>query len=394
MGTAWHKVSLATSTGALFAIVACTQLFTQPSQAETRVALVIGNGAYQNVPRLPNPPNDAADVATALRGSGFDTILAIDVDRAGMEDATIRFAKAARTADVAMFYYSGHALQFGGLNYLAPVDANLKDEVDLRRMTRVDEIVSDLQQAKNLRILVLDSCRDNPLADQLRRSIGSTRALPLQRGLARIDSPQGMIIAYATQAGRTAEDGHGRNSPYTSSFLSHIGEPDEIGTIFRRISSDVYEKTRHEQLPELSLSLIGEFYLRGQGETKVPLATAPGAGPCSSAETHWRSAEAIGTLAAFQDHLARYPTCAFAGLAKAKIAALKVAVAKPTNIKPSAPAPQGDQKAAKANDAKPEAPATPVVITMAEYAEKYKAARDAGTLNGEKWNDFRHSHCM
>ena len=203
-----------------------------------------------------------------------------------------------------------------------------------------------------------------------------------------------MIIAYATQAGRTAEDGHGRNSPYTSSFLSHIGEPDEIGTIFRRISSDVYEKTRHEQLPELSLSLIGEFYLRGQGETKVPLATAPGAGPCSSAETHWRSAEAIGTLAAFQDHLARYPTCAFAGLAKAKIAALKVAVAKPTNIKPSAPAPQGDQKAAKANDAKPEAPATPVVITMAECAEKYKAARDAGTLNGEKWNDFRHSHCM
>jgi uncharacterized caspase-like protein len=216
---------------ALFANVACTQLFTQPSQAETRIALVIGNGAYQNVPRLPNPPNDAADVATALRGSGFDTILAIDVDRAGMEDATIRFAKAARTADVAMFYYSGHALQFGGVNYLAPVDANLKDEADLRRMTRVDEIVSDLQQAKNLRILVLDSCRDNPLADQLRRSIGSTRALPLQRGLARIDSPQGMIVAYATQAGRTAEDGHGRNSPYTSSFLSHIGEPDEIGTI-------------------------------------------------------------------------------------------------------------------------------------------------------------------
>jgi uncharacterized caspase-like protein len=176
-------------------------------------------------------------------------------------------------------------------------------------MNRVDEIVSDLQQAKNLRILVLDSCRDNPLADQLRRSIGSTRALSLQRGLAKIDSPQGMIVAYATQAGRTAGDGSGRNSPYTSSFLSHIGESEEIGTIFRRISRDVYEKTRHEQLPELSLSLIGEFYLRGQGEMKVPLATAPITSPCGSAETHWRSAEAIGTLAAFQDHIARYPTC-------------------------------------------------------------------------------------
>jgi hypothetical protein len=293
-----------------------------------------------------------------------------------------------------MFYYSGHALQFGGVNYLAPVDADLKDEADLRRMTRVDEIVSDLQQAKNLRLLVLDSCRDNPLADQLRRSIGSTRALSLQRGLAKIDSPQGMIVAYATQAGRTAGDGSGRNSPYTSSFLSHIGESEEIGTIFRRISRDVYEKTRHEQLPELSLSLIGEFYLRGQGEMKVPLATAPITSPCGSAETHWRSAEAIGTLAAFQDHIARYPTCAFAGLAKAKIHALKVSVVKPTvkNIRPNAPALKVDQKAAVPNDAKPETPAAPV--TMAECADRYKAAKAAGTLNGEKWNDFRYSHCM
>lgn len=129
---------------------------------------------------------------------------------------------------------------------------------------------------------------------------------------------------------------------------------------------------------------------------KVPLATAPSAGPCSSAEIHWKSAEAIGTLAAFQDHLARYPTCAFAGLAKAKVNALKVAVTKPTieNIKPTTPAPKGDQKATKPNDAKPQAPATPVVITMAECAEKYKAAKEAGTLNGEKWNDFRYSHCM
>lgn len=306
---------------ALFAMVACLQAFTQASQAETRVALVIGNGAYQNVPRLPNPPNDAADVAAALRHSGFDTILAVNLDRAGMDEATIKFAKAARTVDVALFYYSGHALQFGGVNYLAPIDADLKDEADLRRMTRVDEIVSDLQQAKSLRILVLDSCRDNPLADQLRRSIGSTRALPLQRGLAKIDSPQGMIVAYATQAGRTAEDGDGRNSPYTSSFLNHIEEHEEIGTIFRRVSSEVYEKTRHQQLPELSLSLIGEFYLGGRLELKVPLTTA--IDPCAAAGDHWRSAEAIGSVAALEDHLARFPTCAFAGLAKARIESLK-----------------------------------------------------------------------
>src|ERR1019366_5238586 len=168
-----------------------------------------------------------------LKRSGFETILATDLDKTAMDAGTIQFARAARAADVAMFYYSGHALQFGGVNYLAPIDAKLTDEADLRRMVRVDEIVSDLQQAKNLRILVLDSCRDNPLAEELKRSIGTTRALPLQRGLAKIDSPQGMIVAYATQSGRTADDGNGRNSPYTTAFLKHIQEQEEIGTRYR-----------------------------------------------------------------------------------------------------------------------------------------------------------------
>ena len=165
---------------------------------------------------------------------------------------------------MALFYYSGHAMQFGGVNYLMPVDAKLSDEADLRRMARVDDILADLQQAKNLRILVLDSCRDNPFAEQLKRSIGLTRAASLQRGLARIDTPQGMIVAFSTQAQQTAEDGAGRNSPYTAAFLKHIEEPGEIGLLFRRISTDVYEATGHKQLPELSLSMIGEYYLRGE----------------------------------------------------------------------------------------------------------------------------------
>src|SRR6202023_3002889 len=125
-----------------------------------------------------------------------------------------------------------------------PIDASMSDEADLRRMTRVDEVVADLQQARTVRILVLDSCRDNPLAEDLKRSIGLTRAASLQRGLARIDAPQGMIVAYATQAGGTAADGTDRNSPYTGAFLRHIERQDEIGTIFRRISADVYERTK------------------------------------------------------------------------------------------------------------------------------------------------------
>jgi S1-C subfamily serine protease len=232
------------------------------AHAEQRVALVIGNGAYQHTARLPNPANDARDVAAALERVGFETFVGLDLDRDGMESAAIRFARVARTADVAVFYYSGHAMQFGGINYLMPVDARLTDEADLRRMARLDEIVADLQQARNLRILVLDSCRDNPLAEALKRSIGRTRAVSVGRGLAKIDSPQGMIVAYATQAGQVAEDGQGRNSPFTTAFLKHIETSEEIGRIFRLITADVYQATKRTQLPELSLSLIGEFYLK------------------------------------------------------------------------------------------------------------------------------------
>jgi hypothetical protein len=316
---------------------AMTLALVEVSFAETRVALVIGNGAYQNAPQLPNPPNDAHDVAAALGRDGFDTILATDLTRDGMQEAAIRFARAARSADVAMFYYSGHAVQFAGVNYLAPIDIQLNDEADLRRMIRVDEIVSDLQQAKNLRILVLDSCRDNPLADRLKRSIGATRSLPLQRGLARIDSPQGMIVAYATQAGRTAEDGHGRNSPYTAAFLRNIEAKEEIGTIFRRISTDVYETTKHEQLPELSLSLIGEFYLRGKVEINARPDTP--SIPLDSVKEDFEAAERVDTVGGWDAFLAQNPTGYHAALAKerrmsaaARLAALAVA-------KPVAPAP-------------------------------------------------------
>jgi Caspase domain/Polyglycine hydrolase-like, structural repeat len=230
-----------------------------------------------------------------------------------------------------MFYYIGHAMQFAGANSIVPVDAELRDEADLRRMVRVDDVVADLQQAKNLRILVLDSCRDNPLADELKRSVGTTRSASVGRGLARIDSPEGMIVAYATQAGRTAEDGNGRNSPYTAAFLKNIEARDEIGTIFRRISSDVYATTGQAQLPELSLSIIGEFYLNGKMQITVTQPPTTPADPCVNASEHWKSAEALGTIEAYEDHLARFPNCTFAGLARARIeAAKKTAAVAPT----------------------------------------------------------------
>jgi len=312
---------------------------TAPVRADNRVALVIGNGAYVHVPHLPNPTHDAEDVAAALRRNGFETILGTDLDQTGMQNAAIRFARAARTADVAVFYYSGHAMQYAGINYLVPIDAELRDEADLRRMARVDEILADLQQAKNLRILVLDSCRDNPLADDLKRSIGLTRSASIGRGLAKIESPDGTIVSYSTQAGRTAEDGSDRNSPYTAAFLQHIEDKDDIATVFHRIGANVYQKTQGKQVPEISISFFGEFYLNGKLQiTAAPASPSSPADPCATAESHWKSAEAIGTVEAYQDHLARFPSCTFAELAKVRIENLnnKVAVVAPP-VRPTPP---------------------------------------------------------
>ena len=286
--------------------------------AEKRVALVIGNGAYAHKAELANPKHDAEDVAAALKRTEFEVILATNLGQAEMQDAIIRFARAARNADVAMFYYSGHAMQFNGVNYLMPVDARLDDEADLKRFARVDDIMNDLQQAKNLRILVLDSCRDNPFAESLKRT--SARGLSLRPGLSKVDAPLGTIVSFSTQAGQTADDGTGRNSPYSSAFVKHIEQPKEIGEVFRDISTDVYETSGKVQLPELSLSIVGKFYLNGPGSTSIaaPAQAAP-SDPCSSAETHWKAVEAIGTVAAYQDHIARFPSCSFASLAKAQI---------------------------------------------------------------------------
>ena len=293
-----------------------------PGLAETRVALVIGNGAYVHAPNLPNPPHDAEDVVAALKRSHFEVISGADVKEADMQDLAIRFSRAARTADVALFYYSGHAMQFNGVNYLMPVDAELKDEADLKRFTRVDDVLNDLQQAKNLRILVLDSCRDNPLAENLKRSIGNARGATIRQGLIKMEAPLGTIISFSTQTGQTANDGAGRNSPYTGSFLKRIEEPKEIGQIFREISTDVYEASGKQQLPELSLSIVGNFYLNGNVNVTVTPSQPP-ADPCASADTHWKAAVSVGTVAAYEDHIARFPGCAFNDLAKAKIEELK-----------------------------------------------------------------------
>jgi hypothetical protein len=308
-----------------------------PAHADKRVALIIGNAAYKNAPTLQNPKNDATDVAEALRRIGFETIVGLDLDDVGMKEKAIAFSRAARDADVGLVYYSGHAMQFDGINYLMPVDAILHDDADLRRLTRVDEIVADLKQAKNLRILVLDACRDNPLAEELSRSIEASRGFTVDRGLARIIPPSGMIISYATQAGRTAADGRGRNSPYTMAFLKNIETQEEIGAIFRHITADVYTETQSKQLPELSLSLIGDYYLSGRPQNEA--AVSPGGvvaavtpnDPAGVEVAFWNTIKNDKNPQLFEAYLRRYPSGAFADIAKITLEELKTAALNSTS---------------------------------------------------------------
>jgi hypothetical protein len=229
--------------------------------AENRVALVIGNDAYEHTAALANPGNDAEDMAAALRHVGFSVAFERNLDKRGMEQAIARFARAARDADAALFYYAGHGLQHRGLNYLMPIDAKLEDEYSLNfEMARVDDVLGSLGKARGVKILVLDACRRNPLVEKLSR-LATTRDFSGSRGLARLDATRGMVIAYATQADQVAIDGTGRNSPFTAALVKQLNEPGlEIGALFRRVAAQVQRATAGRQLPELSVSLVGEFY--------------------------------------------------------------------------------------------------------------------------------------
>jgi len=184
-----------------------------------------------------------------LKQVGFEVIFERDLDKRGMERAIARFARAAGNADAALFYYAGHGMQHRGLNYLMPTEAKLEDEFSLSfEMIRLDDVLAALHQARGVKILVLDACRNNPLADRLTRA-STTRDFISTRGLAKLDASRGMVVAYATQADQVAIDGTGRNSPFTSSLVKQIKEPGlEIGTLFRRVAAEVNSLTGGRQL--------------------------------------------------------------------------------------------------------------------------------------------------
>jgi uncharacterized caspase-like protein len=232
-----------------------------PTVASTRIAAVIGNGAYRNANALPNPVSDARAVAGRLREIGFSVIEGYDLDRNGLERVVRDFLRQAASARIALLYYAGHGLQVDGRNYLVPVDAKLAAPSDLAFETlELDKILSSLDDETRANILILDACRDNPLS---RSFAGKARSGSVGGGLAAYSTVgSGTLIAYATAPGRVALDGSGANSPFTTALIKHIGTPGlEIRQMLTRVRAEVASATRNQQIPWDNSSLLGDVFL-------------------------------------------------------------------------------------------------------------------------------------
>jgi tetratricopeptide (TPR) repeat protein len=227
-----------------------------------RVALVIGNSSYINVPRLANPANDAKLTAEILRSLGFTLVgggAQLDLDKAGVDRAVQSFGAALRDADVGLFYYAGHGVQVRGANYLVPVDANPTREADVDfQMLDANLVLHQMTDAgTKLNLVILDACRNNPFGGRgLRAATG---------GLAEMRAPEGTLIAFATQPDSVAQDGGDGNSPYTKALTQVIRKPGlDIFRSFNEVGLIVSQATSRTQQPWFSASPItGEFYFAG-----------------------------------------------------------------------------------------------------------------------------------
>jgi hypothetical protein len=236
---------------------------------ERRIALVIGNSAYRNVPLLTNPVRDATAIADALRRTGFQMVtLQTDLTKEKLVDALRNFAQLADSADWALVYYAGHGLEMGGANYLIPVDAKLSTDRDVGFETvPLDQVLSAVEGAKRLKLVLLDACRDNPFASQMRRTM-ATASRSIGRGLASIEPESGTLVVYAAKHGETALDGDGTNSPFATAFMKNIQTPGlEVRRMFDFVRDDVLDMTGRRQQPFSYGSVSGRqefFFVAGK----------------------------------------------------------------------------------------------------------------------------------
>ena len=228
--------------------------------SQKRVALVIGNGAYTKAKPLPNPSNDAADMAQTLRDLGFEVISGTNQTKRQTETLIREFGtKLAASGGIGLFYYAGHGLQVSGENYIVPVDADIPEEDEVAySAVPISLVLTKMMTAKNdLNIVILDACRNNPFA----RSWRSFRDNSSSDGLAKISPPTGTLVLYATEPGKVASDGAGRNGLFTESLLKQIKRPNlEYDQMVKALSLDVWQKSNKQQLPWKEGNTLQDFY--------------------------------------------------------------------------------------------------------------------------------------
>lgn len=304
---------------AVFALV----LSACPALAEKRVALVIGISAYQSMPQLKNPRNDAADVSEALKQQGFEVLFGEDLGMSAMRDLMTRFADLARDADVSLFYYAGHAFQIESQNYLVPADAVIRDAVSVKRSTiELRSLLSVLEGARGIHLIFLDACRNNPLAQSAAAGAGEI----FRDGLARVGNAANFLLAFATQPDNVAYDGAGRNSPFAGALLSHIGtRGQDIASMMIKVRRDVIAATGGQQIPWENSSLTRQFAFK------------PGAPETASTEVQlWQLGVGLRDPALLRLYLDRFPTGAHVSEARTLLEPTKLASLDPGTVR-SAP---------------------------------------------------------
>ncbi|HTO62104.1 MAG TPA: caspase family protein [Bradyrhizobium sp.] len=289
----------------------------QPALAEKRVALVVGNSHYDNAPLLPNPANDAAAIAATLNGAGFDVVESkLDLGSVEMRRVLRDFSDQARDADIAVVYYAGHGIEMDGTNYLIPTDAKLERDTDIYdEAFSLDRVLLAIEPARQLRLVIVDACRNNPFADTMRRTVS---ARSVSRGLARVEpAATNTLVAFAAKAGLTALDGNNRNSPYAAALIKYIAQPGlDLRKAFGFVRDDVMQATGNRQEPYVYGSL---------GGADVALVPAkPVGAPVASTQSEDRHdyelAMQLNNKDALNAFLAQHPDGYYARLAKLQLA--------------------------------------------------------------------------
>jgi uncharacterized caspase-like protein len=311
---------------ALVAAAMAVCLASQPALAGKRVALIIGNSNYQNVAPLTNPANDATAITDMFRKASFDLVESRrDLKSQEMRRALRDFGDKARGADIAVVYFAGHGLEVDGINYAVPVDAALERDVDVDdEGIALNRFLLAAEPATQLRLVILDACRDNPFARKMKRTLASRS---VGRGLAGVEANRpNTFIAFAAKEGSTAADGDGQNSPFSTALLKHLPRPGlDIRKAFGYVRDDVMSATGNQQEPYTTNSL---------GGNDVTLVPAPAAPPPaignSSADIRrdYELAERVGTREVWDSFLAANPAGFYAELAKAQLARLAAETAR------------------------------------------------------------------